>query len=145
MIRWATEADRPAILAILHAGHLASSWYVYDDMDGYCLVDEREGTIRGYVTFDLGKPETHIRQIVVHPDWAGTGLVVRRLLRALVQAASTYGSQGIGGFHFDVTPELKGYSERLGAYLQPGVLARWVLTPLATERAAKWAAHLKSA
>jgi hypothetical protein len=137
MIRWATEADRWPLIRFMQAARAGSSTYSYSDMDGATLVDEEAGQLLGYVRFFLGRPESYVRQIVVHPDRRGQGLVLRRLLTALFSVARTYGSQAIEGFHGEGDTVMPQILERAGARLDPGTRSRW---PIAggTEEAQRW-------
>lgn len=98
--------------------------YTYADLDGYMLLDVDGETWNGLVWFDFGKPEMFIREVVVHPDHRGSGLVARRLLLGAAHAAQTYGSEGIAGFHSDSKPEVIAMSKRLGGVVRPGVRVR---------------------
>ena len=115
---------------------MGSDWFDYADMDGQAMVDDQDGMLLGYVLFALAKPETHIRQLVVHPEHQHQGLVARRLLYALARVALTYGSQGIEGFVN--TAEMEDMLGRVGAVLQPGTRVRWPLVPTAQAKAKKW-------
>lgn len=142
MIRWATEADRPVLVRLMQHAKMGCEWYDYGNMDGWCLVDEVDGDIRGYVRFDLGSPETHVRQIVVAVEHQGDGLTMRRLLAGVVGAAKAYGSQGVEGFQPHDHPELEDMVTRAGAYTYEGVRVRWPLTSTANAKAAKWQREL---
>lgn len=120
------------------ASRMGCSWYRYEQMDGQALVDEEDGELLGYVLFTLSRPETHIRQIVVHPEHQYHGMVARRLLTALARLALAHGSEGIEGFSSDEQPHLEDLWGRLGAVVQPGVRLRWPLVPAAQTKAQRW-------
>ena len=135
-VRWITATDRAPLLHLMREAKMGSDWFDYADMDGQALVDEQDGELIGYALFTLAKPETHIRQLVVHPDHQHQGLVARRLLYALARVALTYGSQGIEGFVN--TSEMEDMLSRVGAILQPGTRVRWPLVATAQAKAKKW-------
>lgn len=124
MIRWATDADRPEILNVMQEAKTGCAWMTYGDMDGLTLVDESHGLLRGYVRFTPGRPETWIRQLVVHPDHQGNGTTVKRLLLAVVDVAKTYGSQVIEGFVHEDHPVVRSMLARVGAQEDAGVRVR---------------------
>ena len=142
MIRWAVDTDRRAIIGLMQLAKMGCSWYDYSNFDGLTLVDIQNNKIVGYVRFDLGRPETYIRQIVVHPDFQNTGLIVKRLLLTVMKLAITHGAQGIEGFQPLDKPWLTEMTNRLGAINQDGVRVRWPLSPKANEKAEKWLAQI---
>lgn len=129
MIRWATEADRMALIALMRAVHDAAPVYDYTTMDGTVLVDDHHGTLRGYLRFFLGRPETWVRGFGVAAPYQRRGLVARRLLLALVCVAGAYGSQGIEGFQFAARYTLTEQFCRLGARVDAGQRVRFLVTP----------------
>lgn len=93
--------------------------YEYDSWAAFVLLDETAGVIRGFVSFTLGKPETWIRQLAVHPKYQ-KGLVAWRLLKSVYQVAQAFGSQSLEGFQLASRPYLAKMSVRLGMTLLPG-------------------------
>ena len=119
MIRWATEQDRPAILDLLQKTGTASRLFSYADCDGLCLLDEDDEGIRGFVLFSLGRPTCWIRALGAirqHP------FATRRLMRALVEVATSQGCQGVDGFVHDT--HVMQMLARWGWDLTHGVRAR---------------------
>lgn len=108
----------------MRAAKTGCAWMTYDDMDGYALMDERDGDVRGYVRFHFGRPEMWVRQLVVHPDHQGNATTARRLLLDLVRVAHTYDAQAIEGFVHQDTPAVLDQFRRLGAQEDAGVRVR---------------------
>jgi len=145
MIRWATAADRVPLVHLMQAAHMGCSWYGYADMDGLTVVDVDEATqaLRGYVRFDLGRPEAHVRQLVVAPAHQGGGLVAKALLARVIELAQANGVQGIEGFVPEGHAEWISQLERAGAYIDRGVRVRWPLTEAAGAEARRWREALR--
>lgn len=127
-IRWATPADRPAVIALMREAKTGCSWLDYGDMDGTAFVDEgSDGRLRGYVRFHLGRPEVYVRQLVVRPDLQGHGTVARRLLLSLVDVSREYGAQVIEAFQHADEGKVIEQTMRLCASVDPGVRVRMPL------------------
>lgn len=143
MIRYGTALDQPAALQLMRDAGMGATWYRYEAMDGAALVeaDDATGALRGYVRFTLGRPETFIRQLVVHPDHQGDGVVMKELLRRVIVLAELYGSQGIEAF----CPESKRAAAEMfvkaGAVLDAGQRVQWLLTPAAKATNQAWRAR----
>lgn len=127
MVRFSKPADLPALIALMREARMGCEWMTYDDMDGLTLVDEFHGELRGYLRADLGRPETHVRQLVVAPDHQGAGLVARRLLLTLATLAELHGSQAIEGFQEDDKHALSAMWARAGAQVTAGRRTRFPL------------------
>lgn len=127
MIRWATPMDVPALWQVMRETDQMVATYTYVGMDGTILVDEAPEGLRGFVTLDLGRPETHVRAFGVAPAWQGTGRVGLRLLQAAAEVARAHGAQGLEGFAYPDKPAL-GYYRRGGASVDPGMRVRVDLT-----------------
>lgn len=138
MIRWGLENDLPELVRVMQEARMGCEWYTYLNMDGLTLVDEDEGGIRGYVRFTLGRPETYVRQLVVHPEHQGNGMVAKRLMLKVIELARAYGSQGLEGSHRLEDIKTMHQSIRSGAIPQDVVRVRWPLTPIAQQKAAAW-------
>lgn len=139
MIRYGTPLDGPAAVKLMTEAGMGAAWYTYQAMDGAALVDADDtGALRGYVRYTLGRPETFIRQLVIHPDHQGDGVVMKELLRRVIVLAELYGSQGIEAF----CPESRrGVAEmfvKAGAVLDAGQRVQWLLTPAATAANRAW-------
>ncbi len=140
MIRYGTPQDGPAAVKCMQAAGMGAAWYRYETMEGAALVDvdDETGALRGFVRYTLGRPETFIRQLVVHPDHQGDGVVMKEMLRRVIVLAELYGSQGIEAF----CPESKrGVAEmfvKAGAVLDAGQRVQWLLTSKAKEANQAW-------
>ncbi len=139
MIRWAVPQDLQAAIKVMQAAKTGCGWYRYGTMDGAALldIDDETGALRGYIRFHLGRPETHVRQLVVAPEHQGDGLVAKGLFAKLIQLAEGHGSQGLEGFMLEGDTGLIDQAERAGAQLDRGVRVRWPLGEAASERAQK--------
>ena len=146
MIRWLNAQELEPAVRLMQAAKMGCSWYGYGRMDGLILVDVdyATGELRGYVRFDLGRPETHVRQLVVAPAHQGDGLVAKGLLAKLIQVAEAHGAQGIEGFLREDQTVLLEQIERVGAYVDRGVRVRWPLTPTANAKAKEWREALRA-
>ena len=140
MIRYATPQDGPAALKCMLAAGMGASWYRYETMDGAALVDidDATGAMRGYVRYTLGRPETFIRQLVVHPDHQDDGLVMKELLRRVIVLAELYGSQGIEAFCPESKRAVAEMFVKAGAVLDAGQRVQWLLTPAAKAANRAW-------
>ena len=127
MIRWATPADLSALWRVMRETDQMVPAYTYVGMDGQILVDDANGILRGFLTLDLGRPETHIRAFGVAPLFQGNGRVGLRLLRAATEVARSHGAQGLEGFAYSDKAAAE-YYRRGGAVLDPGVRVRVDLT-----------------
>lgn len=126
MIRLATGWDLPACLALLAQVPEVDQGYRYEGMDGLTIVEEGpQGDLRGLVRMDLGRPETHIRLVVVTPTHRSHGVVARRLLEAAIQQAQAYGSQGLESFVTAADDAVLDMHRRVGAEIYPGWKVRW--------------------
>ena len=129
MIRHARLDDEGAIRDLLRTvGLNGVERYTYTQMDGSCLVDDRDGIIRGVIRFFLGRPETWVRQIAVCRDAQGT-TVARDLLSAVGKLAAEYGSEGVEGFVSFERPGFIWMAQRSGAVLHAGTRVRWFAMP----------------
>ena len=138
MIRPAVEADRWPLIRLMQRCRMGCADYTYGQMDGTIVLDVHDdGAIRGYVSFWLGRPETHIRQLVVAPEFRD-GTVLWGLLRELTKLALAYGSQGIEGFQTDEHPEVQALFHKVGARPENGRRARWPLSPKVSAEADHW-------
>ena len=123
MIRWVTESDRQALVALLGATDQIPLAYGADGLDGWWLVDEQAGRLRGAVRWDWGRPECWVHVLTVAPPDQGTGRVGLRLLQAVAAQARTYGAMGLVGFARSDRPAAALY-QRGGATLEPGYRVR---------------------
>ena len=123
MIRDAQESDRVALVALLEATEQIPSVYGAEGLDGWWLVDEQGGRLRGAVRWDWGRPECWIHVLTVAPPDQGTGRVGLRLLQAVAAQARTYGARGLVGFARADRPAADLY-QRGGATLEPGYRVR---------------------
>ena len=135
MIRFATPADQPALVTLMQRAKMGCAWLTYGEMDGACIVEHLHGTLRGYIRFDLGRPETHIRQIVVDPEYQGDGLIARKLILAVATLAELHGAQTIEGFQEDDKPWLTKMAVKAGCQTTRGQRVRWPLIPTVSETA----------
>ena len=140
MMRYATPQDGPAAVALMQAAGMGASWYRYGTMDGTALldIDDDTGALRGYVRFTLGRPETFIRQLVVHPDHQGDGVVMKELLRRVIVLAELSGSQGLEAFCPESKRAVADMFVKAGAVLDPGQRVQWLLTSKAKEANKTW-------
>lgn len=123
MIRWITESDRPALLALLGATDQIPLAYGAAGLDGWWLVDERKDRLRGAIRWDWGRPECWVHTLAVAPQDQGTGHVGLRLLQTVARVACDYGSKGLAGFARADRPAAALY-QRGGATLEPGYRVR---------------------
>ena len=123
MIRWVVESDRPALLRLLDATDQIPQAYGVLDLDGWWLVDERGGRMRGAVRWDWGRPECWVHALAVAPEWHGTGRTGLGLLRAVARTARAYGAHGLAGFARADRPAAALYL-RGGATLEAGYRVR---------------------
>jgi len=88
LIRAATPADLPAILAIEQAAPTAAHWtaeqYQRRLEDGYLLVAESDGKVRGFLCARIAAGEWEIENVVVE-DASRRGGIGESLMRALMQ------------------------------------------------------------
>jgi hypothetical protein len=123
VIRAITEADRPALVALLQATDQIPRAYGADGLDGWWLVEEAQGRLRGAVRWEWGRPECWVHVLTVAPAWQATGRVGLGLLRAVAGMARTYGAVGLAGFARADRPAADLYW-RGGATLEPGYRVR---------------------
>lgn len=129
-VRFATDADRPAIVEVLKAAGGGAACYSFADMDGHCLVDEHEGpdgqmVIRGVALISLARPYTVIREMAIRPE-CQKGLVLANLSAAIFAAARAHGSTGVEGWKCG-DPEWTELSRQRGAIVTAGSRVRWLL------------------
>ena len=144
MIRKWEESDRWPVVRLMQRAKMGSDFYFYDKADGQCLVDEEHGQLLGYIRYDLGVPETHVRQIVVDPDHQGNGIVGWRLIRAVLREAKQFGSQGVEGFQRIEDQHLTHMFAKSGAVVDAGYRVRFPLTDHASDRARVWMARAQT-
>jgi len=129
MIRFAQPPDLPAAIRLMQAAKMGAATYRYGTMDGLALlsVDDDTGALNGYVRFHLGRPETHLRQLVVDPAAQTDGLVAKALLAKVVEIAAAHGSQGVEAFLPERDVERIDRAQRAGCQLDRGVRLRWLV------------------
>jgi hypothetical protein len=133
-VRWFQDVDKAAVVEIMReAGEFRR--YRLDAADiqgGSMIVEVRQGVkmedggaqpdeIRGYVWFDLGRPETWIRSFAVAKRWQTDYSVLRHLAQSFVRIALQHGSQGIAGFQIPENAHLTDRFRAMGASVDAGV------------------------
>lgn len=132
------QRDLWPCIRLMQAAKQGCLWYRYGQMDGSGLVEEHGGVLRGYLRYTLGRPETHIRQFVVAPEFQGDGTVAYALLSELVRRAIKHGSLGIEGFQSESNAVMAGMMARIGAQLTRGTRARFPLIDGISSEATQW-------
>ena len=123
MIRWVQESDRQALVTLLEATDQIPRAYGADGLDGWWLVDEHAGQLRGAVRWEWGRPELWVHALAVAPPEHGTGRTGLRLLQTVAGLARAYGAVGLAGFARADRPAADLY-QRGGATLEPGYRVR---------------------
>lgn len=133
MVRFATEADRSALVETMKASDAGCRDYSFNDMDGCCVVDEVDGKLRGLILFSLARPYTMIREIAILPEHR-KGTVLAGLSAAVMAAAKQHGSQGVEGFKAGSNPAWIEFSRKRGAIVHAGARVRWLIDAPAVSR-----------